>query len=80
MSERIYLADGSSWPRPALESDPDYGIGHKLRYTPLDKITRENLVEAAGIIDAYGYLMVEATGRQVAYARRGVREHIGWRR
>lgn len=55
---RIDLSDGSSWPRPALESDPEYGVGHTLRYgTP----TRGDLLRAAAIVDAYGYLVAEST-------------------
>ena len=54
----IKISDGSSFPRPALESDEDYGIGHKLRYgTP----TSSDLLVAASVIDAYGYLVVSST-------------------
>lgn len=57
MSARIKISDGSSWPRPSLERDDEYGIGHKLTY---GKPTRGELLEAAQIISAYGYLVVEA--------------------
>lgn len=55
---RIKVSDGSTWPRPALESDERHGVGHTLRYgTP----TREDLMEAAAICDAYGHLVAEST-------------------
>jgi hypothetical protein len=58
MSKPVIVSDGSSWPRPALESDDEYGIGHLLRYgTP----TRSDLLVAASVIDAYGYLIMEST-------------------
>jgi len=61
MSGRVQMSDGSSWPRPALESDERYGVGHILRYgTP----TRADLLAAASIIDAYGYLVAETTCRE----------------
>lgn len=58
MSEQVILSDGSSWPRPALESDEEYGVGHTLRY---GSPTRSDLLVAASIIDAYGYLVMEST-------------------
>ena len=58
MTKRVNVSDGSSWPRPALESDEEYGVGHKLRYgTP----TRGDLLMASSIIDAYGYLVMVST-------------------
>ncbi|WKW86358.1 hypothetical protein SEA_BUDSKI_81 [Gordonia phage Budski] len=63
-SSRIKLSDGSSWPRPALESDDEYGVGHRLRYLPQDKLTREDLLLAATICDSYGYMVVELTQRR----------------
>ena len=58
MSGRVQMSDGSSWPRPALESDERYGVGNILRYgTP----TRSDLLVAAEVIDAYGYLIAETT-------------------
>lgn len=70
---RIEISDGSSWPRPALEADAEYGIGHKLRYKPMDKITREDLLQAASVIDAYGYLIAESTQAQRDIVCREVR-------
>lgn len=57
MSDRITFPNGSSWPRPARESDPGYGIGHKLRYAPIESLTRSDLLVAAAVIDAYGHLV-----------------------
>ena len=56
---RITVSDGSTWPRPALESDENYGVGHGLRYA--GDLTQAERMEAAAIIDAYGYLLVEAS-------------------
>ena len=56
--KRIKVSDGSSWPRPALESDEHSGVGWVLRY---GKPTRADLRKAAAIIDAYGYLVAEST-------------------
>ena len=61
MTRHITTSDGSSWPRPALESDEEYGIGHKLRY---GKPTRSDLLVAASIIDSYGYLVMQATQKK----------------
>lgn len=58
MAERITISDGSSWPRPALEDDAEYGVSHRIRY---GKPTRADLLNAAAIADAYGYLTMEAT-------------------
>ena len=58
---RIKLSDGSSWPRPALESDEEFSIEWKLRYRPLTLITPEERMEAASIIAAYNYLVAEST-------------------
>jgi len=59
VSTHIRFDDGSSWPRPALESDEEYGIGHRLRYAR--ELTSSERMEAASVIAAYGYLIVEMT-------------------
>ena len=59
MSTRIRFDDGSSWPRPELESDDLYGIGHRLRYAR--ELTSSERMAAAAVVDAYGYLIVEMT-------------------
>jgi hypothetical protein len=58
MNARMKLSDGSSWPRPSLERDDEYGIAHRLIY---GNPTQADLVEAASIIGAYGYLVVDAS-------------------
>ncbi|AMS02666.1 hypothetical protein BJD55_gp100 [Gordonia phage Yvonnetastic] len=63
MNTHIKLSNGSIWPRPALESDEEYGVGNRLRYLPQDKLTREDLLLAAAICDAYGYMIVSMTQR-----------------
>lgn len=57
---RITLSDGSSWPRPALESDEELSIEWKLRYRPLTLLTPEERMEAASIIAAYNHLVFAA--------------------
>lgn len=66
----ITLSDGSAWPRPALESDEVYGIGHRLRHGVLSD---DDLMEAAAIIDAYGYLVVESTRERRDFVCREIR-------
>lgn len=51
----LALPEGSNWPRPAMERDEHYGIGHRLRYA--SEITMGDRLIAASIIDAYGYLI-----------------------
>ena len=58
MVERVTVSDGSTWPRPAINTDPHYGVSNRLRY---GKPTRADLLEAAEIADAYGHLVLEAT-------------------
>lgn len=58
---RIRVGDGSTWPRPSLARDPEYGVGHKLRYGSPSK---SDLLEAASVIDAYGFLLLHTTARQ----------------
>lgn len=58
---RLILADGSSWPRPSLESDEQYGLAHKLRY---GESSRADILAAAEVISAYEYLVVEVSQRR----------------
>ncbi|WKW86100.1 hypothetical protein SEA_JONJAMES_126 [Gordonia Phage JonJames] len=60
---RIKLSNGSVWPRPALESDDEYGVGNRLRYMPQEMLTPEDLLLAAAICDAYGYMIMSMTQR-----------------
>lgn len=72
---RIKLSDGSSWPRPAMEFDEYYGVGHKARYNP-EAITREDLLQLAAIADAYGYLLIETTRARRDFVCREARKWI----
>lgn len=72
---RLHLPDGTSWPRPALESDDRYGVGHRLRYDDPASLTRAELLEAASIIDAYGRLVtVPGAAKALPTLRRALRE------
>lgn len=57
---RITVSDGSSWPRPSLESDDDLGLAWKMAHAP-EEITWAELHEAASIISAYGHLVAMST-------------------
>lgn len=73
MSKHIVLSDGSSWTLPAVESDDEYGVGHTLRYgTP----SRSDLLVAASIIDAYGYLLVQSTREKRDLVCREIRAQL----
>ena len=50
MSTHIRFDDGSSWPRPELEGDEEYGIGHRLRYAR--GLTSSERMAAAAVVDA----------------------------
>ena len=68
MSGQINI-DGGYSPRPALERDEEYGIGHKLRYAPASSLTRADLLVAAGVIDAYGSLVTGTQERAIRVVR-----------
>lgn len=55
---RVMVTDGSSWPTPDLATGETFGLGWVLRY---GEPTRTDLLKAAAIIDAYGYLVAEST-------------------
>jgi len=59
----LRLPDGSSWPRPDLETDDHVGISWKLRYAPA-QLTNEDHLFLASIVDAYGHLLVETTAKR----------------
>ena len=75
MSNRLRLADGTSW------SAPDFGdesVGWKLRYAP-HTLTEADRMRAAAIISDYGYLFepsmtAASMGKKVAMLRRAYRE------
>jgi hypothetical protein len=58
MSRHLRLSDGTTWPRPDLESDADAGLAWRLTY---GEPTRADLLQAASVIRAYGYLLTETT-------------------
>ncbi|QFG04924.1 hypothetical protein SEA_NITZEL_77 [Mycobacterium phage Nitzel] len=72
---RFKLSDGSSWPRPAMESDEYYGVGWKCRYSP-ESLTREDLLQLASIADAYGYLLLETTQKRRDFVCREARRWV----
>lgn len=59
MTSRIKLRSGGQVVRPSLESDDEYGIAHRLRYSP-DSISRGDQLTLAEIVDTYGYLLIGA--------------------
>lgn len=72
---RIRLPDGTSWPRPSLDSDDGVGIGHRLRYADPTTLTRSDLLEAASIIDAYGHLVrTPGAAKVLPVLRRALRQ------
>lgn len=76
-TKRINLPDGTSWPRPELETDDEYGIGHWLRYADPRSLTRDDLLQAASIIDAYGYLVtVPSAAKALPALRRALRSEV----
>lgn len=58
MSAHLRLSDGTTWPRPDLESDNDSGLAWRLTY---GEPTRTDLIRAASVIRAYSYLVTETT-------------------
>ena len=73
---RIKLSDGSSWPRPALESDDSHGLYWKLRRMPYEGLSQEDLTEAAEIVAAYGYLVAESTRAKRDLVCREIRQAL----
>lgn len=57
---RIKVSDGSTWPRPHVESDEEVGIEWKIRFAP-DQLTQSDLLGAAAIISAYEHLVLGST-------------------
>jgi hypothetical protein len=75
MSERLILADESSWPSP---DEGGESVEWKLRFAP-QSLTRADHMCAATIISAYGYLFepsmtTKAMSQKVAMLRRAYRE------
>lgn len=70
---RIKLPDGSSWPRPAMETDETYGPAWTARYAP-HAIDREDLLYLAAVADAYGHLVsTPSAARALPQLRRALR-------
>lgn len=69
----LKLSDGTTWPRPALESDEERGLAWVLTHgTP----TREDLLAAASVIHAYGYLVLETTYVRRDQVFRDIRDQL----
>lgn len=73
---RIKISDGSTWPRPALESDDSTGLYWKLVRMPFEGLSQEDLTEAASIISAYGYLVAESTQEKRDLVCREIRQAL----
>lgn len=75
MTNRLKLADGSSWAAPDFGDD---SVEWKLRYAP-NSLTRAEQLRAAAIISSYDYLFepsmtTKAMEKKVAMLRRAYRE------
>ena len=57
---RVKVSDGSPWPCPREAGSEEVAIEWKLRYAPR-LLTRSDFLEAAEIISAYEYLVLEST-------------------
>jgi len=69
---RVKLPDGSSWPLPDGEDD-DRPLGWTLTYgTP----TREDLLRAVSILNAYDYMTIHATKAKRDMACRAIRAEV----
>lgn len=69
-SRRI-LPDEGTWPVIEHEDDID-SVEWRLRYAPAH-VTREDMLFAASVLSAYGYLVYEASREKVALVRRELR-------
>lgn len=70
----LRLPDGSTWPRPALESDEYSGPAWRARYAP-DNLTRGDLLYLASVADAYGALIdTPAHARKLLVIRQALRD------
>jgi hypothetical protein len=71
----LRLGDGSTWPRPALESDPGVSVEWKLRHTP-GALTREDRMFAASVLHAYNYLLCDMTQKRRNTICREIRQQL----
>lgn len=60
MNRWIRIPDGSTWPRPTLDTDDALGAEWAARHAP-DTVTREDLLWLTSVAHAYGHLLVEST-------------------
>ena len=76
MSAHARLSEGSTWPLPDLPQGDELGLAWRLTYgTP----TRSDLLRAASIISAYGYLVMEVTAQRRALIIRELRAALDLR-
>ncbi len=75
MNQRIIVSDGSSWPRPAMESDDRHSPAWRARYAE-DTLSRSDLLTLASIADAYGYLIAESTREKRDLVCRDIRASL----
>ena len=66
------LGDGSTWPRPALTSDPGDSAEWRARYAP-DTLTPGDLLWLASVAHAYGVLVAESRQKRRDYVCREMR-------
>lgn len=69
----IRLSDGTMWPRPALERDEQFGVAWTLTH---GAPTRSDLIHAASIVNAYGYLLTMMTAERRALVVREIRASL----
>lgn len=73
-TRHIKVPDDSLWPLPDMEDD-DSPVSWKLRYAP-DSMTRAEQLFAASVIQAYGYLVVDATKTKRDLVAKTIRDHL----
>jgi len=71
----LKLTEGSTWPRPALESDESVGVEWKLRHAP-DTLTRADQLLAASVMSAYGYMIIDMTQKRRNAVCREIRQQL----
>ena len=75
----LKVENGTTWPRPSLESDEHFGPAHRATYSP-DALTRGDLLYLASVAYAYGHLVTEpSAAKQLPAVRRALAEHVNGR-
>jgi len=71
----LLLEDGSTFPRPAMESDEHHSPAHALNWYGAESLTREQGVWLASAADAYGYLIAnpEIARKKIPMIRRALK-------